>query len=73
LFGSRARGEADPESDFDLLVIANMKMPQRERRLVIRRLLPAPDFAMDLFILTEEEFDRQRKIPNTIARTAAKN
>ncbi|HEY86331.1 MAG TPA: nucleotidyltransferase domain-containing protein [Chloroflexi bacterium] len=69
LFGSHARGAAHSMSDLDLLVIANMPMPQRERRLLIRSLFARPDFSMDLFVLTEEEFKRQRKIPNTIART----
>ena len=41
LFGSRARGDATEESDWDLLVIAE-GLPLRvfERHLFLRRLLP---------------------------------
>jgi predicted nucleotidyltransferase len=69
LFGSQARGAARWGSDVDLLVIADTPLSHRERRLAIRRLFERPDFSMDLFVLTKEEFERQRKIPNTIART----
>jgi predicted nucleotidyltransferase len=42
LFGSRARGEATPHSDYDLLVLAE-GLPERplERSLFLKRLLPA--------------------------------
>ena len=41
LFGSRARGDATPESDWDLLVIAR-SLPERSfaRHLFLKRLLP---------------------------------
>lgn len=41
LFGSRARGDARPDSDWDLLVVAG-GLPSRlfERRLYLKRLLP---------------------------------
>ena len=69
LFGSQAKQTARPESDFDLLIVADMNMSHRERRIAIRRLFPQPDFSLDLFVLTKDEFERQRNIPNTIART----
>ena len=42
LFGSRARGEADESSDWDVLIIAR-SLPRRtlERAFLLKRLLPA--------------------------------
>ena len=41
LFGSRARGDADPTSDWDLQVVAR-DLPAKvfQRRLYLKRLLP---------------------------------
>jgi predicted nucleotidyltransferase len=47
LFGSWAKQTAHPQSDFDLLIIADMNMPHRERRLAIRHLFPQPDFSLE--------------------------
>ena len=70
LFGSRATGNARPDSDLDLLVICDETMPKREIKLAIRRLFPVQDFSMDLFILTPDEFERQKKVVSTVGRTA---
>lgn len=41
LFGSRARGEADPESDWDLLVVArNLPEKPLQRHFRVKTLLP---------------------------------
>ncbi|MBC7225957.1 MAG: nucleotidyltransferase domain-containing protein [Thermoflexales bacterium] len=59
LFGSRARGDASPESDWDLLVVAR-DLPQRpfQRHLFLKRLLPA-EWRGRVAILarTPEEFE----------------
>lgn len=59
LFGSRARGDALPESDWDLLVIAK-GLPQHpfDRHVLLKRLLPA-DLRGEISILakTPEEFE----------------
>jgi uncharacterized protein len=59
LFGSRARGEASPESDWDLLVIAKA-LPQKPftRRLFLKRLLPSScRGALSVLARTPEEFE----------------
>jgi uncharacterized protein len=59
LFGSRARGEASPESDWDLLVIAKA-LPQKPftRRLFLKRLLPSScRSALSVLARTPEEFE----------------
>ena len=40
LFGSKARGEDDPESDIDLLVLTERPLTRDEQRLVIDLLFP---------------------------------
>jgi predicted nucleotidyltransferase len=59
LFGSRARGEASAESDWDVLVIAE-GLPEGvfERHLLLKRMLP-PDIrgAVSLLAKTPPEFE----------------
>ena len=40
LFGSKARGDDDPESDIDLLVLTQRALSREEERLVIDLLFP---------------------------------
>jgi len=70
LFGSRAKGTARTNSDIDLLVIKATTQSKRELKQHIRRLFSRQNFSMDLFVLTPEEFQRQKAVANTIARTA---
>ena len=59
LFGSRARGEATGDSDWDLLVLAE-DLPQRalERSLFVKRLLPADSRgAISVLAKTPREFE----------------
>ncbi len=75
LFGSQARGTADPRSDVDLLVIMHFeKRPgaRRDRMVAIDRALRGLHLACDIVILTQEEYERDRWIPGTIARPASR-
>jgi predicted nucleotidyltransferase len=72
LFGSKAKGTASQDSDIDLLIIKNEMPSKRDLKLQIRRLFPFQNFSMDLFVLTNEEFQRQQRVANTIARTAVR-
>jgi hypothetical protein len=59
LFGSRARGEASLESDWDILLIAD-KLPHRvfSRHLLIKRALPSScRGAVAVLAKTPEEFE----------------
>jgi predicted nucleotidyltransferase len=62
LFGSRARGEAGPESDVDLLVVYDGPLSRREAEMAIRRLFTPQTFSMDLMVLTPDEFQRQKRV-----------
>jgi len=70
LFGSRAGGDARPDSDLDLLLIYDGPIPKRELKLRIRELFPRPTFGMDLFVLTSDEYERQKKVVSTVGRVA---
>ncbi|OIP75966.1 MAG: hypothetical protein AUK07_00475 [Parcubacteria group bacterium CG2_30_36_21] len=72
LFGSQARGTADEKSDIDLLVIASIT---EDRFIMMNKMcswLLALNHAFDVIILTEKEFERDKKYPGTIARYATK-
>lgn len=66
LFGSRARGDATAQSDYDICVIATSDRPYHERNMQVRALFPHRDFSMDAFVLTPEEYEAQRQVVNTL-------
>lgn len=73
LFGSKARGDAGPDSDYDLMVVVR-KTDEPEYRLSQRAhsLLWDLRSAADILVWTAERFDRQRhlraSLPATIIR-----
>ena len=73
LFGSRATGSAERDSDIDLLIVYSGPKPKRDIRLQAHRLFERPEFSLDVFVLTPEEFDAQKKVANTLAREVSEN
>lgn len=71
LFGSRARGDAGPDSDVDLLVVMRHEGNSREVRLAIRRLLADIPIAKDVFVTTPEEFAWRQRVVGTLEHPAA--
>ena len=57
LFGSRARGNPLPYSDYDVLVVANFKEKYLDRGKWIVQI--APNVAIDIFTYTPQEFDKK--------------
>jgi predicted nucleotidyltransferase len=56
LFGSRGRGTATPESDFDLLVVTPTELRPPVRTARLRQALRGLDASFDLIVVTPEEF-----------------
>jgi predicted nucleotidyltransferase len=70
LFGSHARGTAQPESDVDLLVVLPLKGPKRAKQVEMRLALRDIRVPKDIIVATPEEVARQRNIVGTIIRPA---
>ncbi len=72
LFGSYARGDADDQSDVDLLVVAETNLPARVRYAAIRPLLADFPSAFDVFWKTPDEYRRWRDVVNHVVYFAEK-
>ena len=66
LFGSCARGEADEDSDVDLVVIQDSDLPlfERLRKTVVH---VDPDWPVDLLVYTPAEFELMLRNGNVFA------
>ncbi len=75
LFGSRARGEAGPDSDVDLLIIEREPFgPGRSRIQEAARLYHALRYmpaSKDLLVYSREEFERWKDARNHVVANAA--
>jgi predicted nucleotidyltransferase len=71
LFGSHARGTANPDSDVDLLVVMAVHGSKRDQRIEIRRALREFRVPKDIIVVTPEEFAWRMEIPGIIERPAA--
>lgn len=63
LFGSRARGEARSDSDWDFLVVTGMKLSWAEKSdiwLKLARRLALHAISADILIKFEQDFERDR-------------
>jgi predicted nucleotidyltransferase len=58
LFGSRARSEANEESDLDLFIVQSSAASNREVRREVDRLLLGRRFAVDIIVRKPEEVQR---------------
>ena len=72
LFGSQARGTADEKSDLDILVICPVTGSRRKMMVEMDRSLKGLEVARDIMVLSNDEYERDREIPGTIARPAWK-
>jgi predicted nucleotidyltransferase len=70
LFGSRARGDARPDSDVDLLVEMESELPPRERAVRIDALFARRGWPMDVVVYTPQEAAEQRKSRNSLVSAA---
>jgi uncharacterized protein len=71
LFGSRARGKARKDSDYDLLVIVEKsKLSYPERNVKARMALSELEIPVDVFVVTQKEFDEMKDELSSIPETA---
>lgn len=63
LFGSHARQQATPESDVDLLVVAESDLPRFKRSRELYKLFRPYPFAMDLVVYTPQEIKKASQSP----------
>ena len=70
LFGSQARGEAGPDSDYDLLVIENSTLPRYRRALPYRRALKDLGTSKDIVVWTPREVTEWQNVSNAFITTA---
>ena len=70
LFGSQARGDADPHSDIDLLVVFAELTDKRKTAIDIGRALSDVPVAKDIIVSTPEELERGRTRIGSVLRYA---
>ncbi len=73
LFGSRARGDNRPDSDYDLVLIYDGEKNKRQVKIESRRSCRDVDASIDILTLTSEELNRYRKVANTLEREITEN
>ena len=70
LFGSRARGQASSQSDWDILVITEEKLSFAEKWEIIdkiKRKLAFLKIPNDIIFKSKEDFEKEKEIPGLIA------
>ncbi len=70
LFGSRARGHARSDSDFDLLVIKDSDEPGYRRDAPLYLVLAGMNAPVDLMVYTPEEVREWSAVPQAFVTTA---
>jgi uncharacterized protein len=71
LFGSRARGDAQRDSDWDFLVVVPEASSASTDPLVPWRLRRDTGVRADVVVYTAADFEAERAVPNTLAYEAA--
>ena len=72
LFGSRARGDAAPDSDADLLVVMHVKGSRRRQAARMDEALAGIGLPKDIIIVTPSEFERLRHVVGGIVYPAVR-
>jgi len=72
LFGSQARGDARPESDLDLLVIADSTQPRYRRSAPLYGALSDIFVPMDILVYSPEEVKEWSQVRQAFVTTAVR-
>jgi predicted nucleotidyltransferase len=70
LFGSRARGDARPDSDLDLLILEDSELPGYQRSPRYYHALAGLFPAIDILVYTPEEVQEWSDVPNAFETVA---
>lgn len=74
LFGSRARSQADPESDYDVLVVVPADATEERRRpQLAARALRGVGVPVDAVIMTRPAFDLRAHVVNSLPEAALRD
>ncbi|MBI2923065.1 MAG: nucleotidyltransferase domain-containing protein [Planctomycetes bacterium] len=71
LFGSRAKGLAKPESDWDLLVVVPDDEPAVDDLMAVHQVCKPSGVPADVILCRATDFEEAREVPNTLAYEAA--
>lgn len=66
LFGSRARGEARPDSDLDFLVVEERVDSKLDEMVRLRDALANIDVPVDIIVVSREEADERSRRPGSL-------
>jgi len=72
LFGSRAQGTAQADSDYDVLVVEKDPVAKRDEMHRLRREMCALPYGLDLCVIGEQEFEETKDIIGGLAYPANK-
>ena len=72
LFGSRARGDGRPNSDFDVLVIKESSEPRYRRSVPLYVALADVPAEVEVIVYTPEEVDEWRQVSQAFVTTAVR-
>ncbi|RJR43009.1 MAG: nucleotidyltransferase domain-containing protein [Deltaproteobacteria bacterium] len=73
LFGSKARNDASPDSDYDLMiVVADDAPPEKRRSRLAYQALRGTRAAADILVWTKEAFDSRLHLPASLPATIAR-
>jgi len=73
LFGSRGRGDGNPDSDYDfLLVVSDDAPPERRRSRLAYQVLRGTGIAADVIVWTRSAFEQRLRVPSSLPATVAR-
>jgi predicted nucleotidyltransferase len=72
LYGSRAKGTAAKESDFDLLVVEKDPVAKREEMKRLRQAVSDQQYPVDIWVIGEQEFEETKNVIGGLAYPAHK-
>lgn len=76
LFGSRARNEAQDDSDYDILIVTETEFSIEDKtslRTSIRKDLLAIGIRTDILIQNKKEIERKKRLPGHVIRNILKD